>query len=362
MIRLRLREKLVVILVIIICLCILYISKVDECDVPLFIMRLQKTPIKFRKGTCPAEARHTSRNSDIMSQDKDENVPRYVVHAPMKGRIGNLMFQTASTFGIAATLKYKTYIPELHPLLHYFEMSPSPSMKLTNTINVTEEECMDSAWRCRKEIYSHNVTLHGFLQSWKYFRHIDQTIRKHFTIKSSYRDDAMKFLNSIRNRTVIGIHVRRGDFGKRYTSHCGYTMAAPDYFQKAMQLYRAEFKNAIFVVVSDSILWCKENIGADDVIYSNFRDPITDLALMSMCDHMIVSGGTYGFWGAWLAGGKVIYPKGWPQPGSWLDLYGMVVDDFWLPGWVGLSNSPAKMSCSSISIFITILLVRLSFL
>ena len=221
---------------------------------------------------------------------------------------------------------------------------------------------MDSAWRCRKEIYSHNVTLHGYLQSWKYFSHIDQTIRKHFTIKSSYRDDARKFLNSIRNRTVIGIHVRRSDFGKAYFSNRGYTMAAPDYFQKAMQLYRAEFKNAIFVVVSDSLLWCKENIVADDVIYSNFTDPIKDLALMSMCDHMIVSGGTYGFWGAWLAGGKVIYPKGWPQPGSWLDLYGMVVDDFWLPGWVGLINSPAKMSCPSISIFIAMLLVRLSFL
>ena len=157
-----------------------------------------------------------------------------------------------------------------------------------------------------------------------------------FTIRSQYRYKVELFLNSIdiTNRTLIGIHVRRGDFA---VAKCGgYTMATTGYFRKAMELYRTEFKNAIFVVVSDSIEWCKDNLVADDVIYSKFTEPITDLALMSMCHHMIVSGGTFGFWGAWLAGGKVIYPKGWPRLGSWLDVYGMVVEVFWLPGWVGL--------------------------
>ena len=248
------------------------------------------------------------------------------------------MFQTASTFGIAATLKYKPYIDDTHPLLPYFEMSPSKRMNLTNKIAFTEEECMERAWRCRKEINSHNVTVQGWLQSWKYFHHIVPTIRKLFTIKSFYREQAKTLLGSMRikDRIVIGIHVRRSDFDSAYFSQCGYAMAAPDYFQKAMKLYRTSFHNAIFVVVSDSIEWCKENIVADDVIYSSFMEPIIDLALMSMCDHMIVSGGTFGFWGAWLAGGMVIYPKGWPRRGSWLDLYGMVVDDYWPPDWIGL--------------------------
>ena len=34
---------------------------------------------------------------------------------------------------------------------------------------------------------------------------------------------------------------------------------------------------------------------ADGVINSNFTEPIVDLALMSMCDQMVVSGGTFGF-------------------------------------------------------------------
>ena len=327
-----------------------------ECDIPMSLMQLYKTPMKFHKNTCPTGAIDKSIDSDMIHSDIDKIIPRYVVHEPIGGRIGNLMFQTASTFGIAATLEYKTYIDELHPLLPYFEMSPSTRIDLTNNIVLTEEECMDSAWRCRKEIYFHNVTVEGWLQSWKYFHHIAPTIRKHFTVKSFYRDQAKTFLNSIKiqNRTVIGIHARRSDFGNSYFSRCGYIMATPSYFQRAMQLYRREFKNVIFVVVSDSMLWCRENIVANDVIYSRFTDPVTDLALMSMCEHMIISGGTFGFWGAWLSGGKVIYPKDWPRPGSWLDLYGMKIDDFWPHDWIGLSNS-ATIFTTSISI-LTILL------
>ena len=292
---------------------------------------------EVRKIMCPTVL-NSSVKSEIISEslDIDKTVPRYVVHESMKGRLGNQLFQTAAAFGIAASLRYIVYIDVSNPLVPYFELSPSRRINLTNKIRLNEEECVDKVWRCRKDIYSHNITIEGYLQSWKHFTHINQTIRQVFTIRSQYRYKVELFLNSIdiTNRTLIGIHVRRGDIADAKCS--GYTMATTGYFRKAMELYRTEFKNAIFVVVSDSIEWCKDNLVADDVIYSKFTEPITDLALMSMCHHMIVSGGTFGFWGAWLAGGKVIYPKGWPRPGSWLDVYGMVVEDFWLPGWVGL--------------------------
>ena len=351
----RPKQTLVVFLVSFILICIL-VARMHECYIPLSLMQLYKTPVKLHKTTCPTSGIDKSIDLDMIQPDIDKIIPRYVVHVHKRGQIGNLMFQTASTFGIAATLKYKTYIEESHPLLTYFEMNPFTRIDLTNNVVLTEEECMDNAWRCRKEIYFHNVTVEGWLQSWKYFHHIAPTIRKHFTIKSFYRDQAKTFLKAIKiqNSTVIGIHARRNDFGSFYLSRCGYTMATPGYFHRAMQLYRREFKNVIFVVVSDSMMWCRENIVAIDVIYSHFTDPVTDLALMSMCDHMIISGGTFGFWGAWLAGGKVIYPKDWPRPGSWLDRYGMIIDDFWLPDWIGITNSAAIVT-TNISI-LTILL------
>ena len=358
MFRWRLKYKYVIILAIVIWLCTYYISKIEECNVPIFLRRLIKEPLRFRKSSCPADVGNKFVDSHGTPPVIDKTVPRYVAHAPMQGRIGNLMFQTASTFGIAATLGYKTYIDESHPLLQNFEMSPSTRMNLTNEIVLTEEDCMDKVWQCRKDVYSHNVTLQGWLQTWKYFHHIDKTIRKQFTIKSQYMNPARKFFNSIKikKRTVIGVHVRRSDFGNDYFTQCGYAMASPGYFQKAMELFRAEHKSVIFLVMSDSIQWSKENIVAEDVIYSNFTGPITDMALMSMCDHMIVSGGTFGFWGAWLSGGKVIYPKGWPRPGSWLDLYGMIVEDFWLPDWIAI-DSAAMDPCSNTVFLILALLV-----
>ena len=33
-----------------------------------------------------------------------------------------------------------------------------------------------------------------------------------------------------------------------------------------------------------------------------------DLALASSCNHSIIDVGSYGFWGAYLAGGETIYP------------------------------------------------------
>ena len=333
------------------------LKRTQECLVPMYKMRMCKTPLKFHEITCSAKESDKLLQSDMVLPNSDKTISRYVIHKPIGGRIGNLMFQTASTFGIAATLGYKTYIDESHPLLQYFEMSPSTRMNLTNKVVLTEEECMDSAWRCRKEIYSHNVTVQGWLQSWKYFHHIASTIRKQFTFKSLHKEPARKFLDSSRfkSRTVIGIHVRRGDFGNDYFTQCGYAMASPVYFQTAMEMFRAEFNNAIFVVVSDSIEWCKKNIIANDIIYSELDDPINDMALMSMCDHMIVSGGTFGFWGAWLAGGKVIYPKDWPRPDSWLDLYGMIIDDFWVPDWVGINSSVTTSSWSTLSIILVFL-------
>ena len=44
-----------------------------------------------------------------------------------------------------------------------------------------------------------------------------------------------------------------------------------------------------------------------------------DLAVLSMCDHMIVSAGTFGWWAAWLANGTTVYFDNWPRNGTTLD-------------------------------------------
>ncbi|XP_060587992.1 uncharacterized protein LOC132743491 [Ruditapes philippinarum] len=67
-----------------------------------------------------------------------------------------------------------------------------------------------------------------------------------------------------------------------------------------------------------------------------FKIAWNDLAAMSLCDHMIISVGTFGWWGGWLAGGSVIYFNGYPKPGSEISKY-FVKDDFYPPFWIGIT-------------------------
>lgn len=45
-------------------------------------------------------------------------------------------------------------------------------------------------------------------------------------------------------------------------------------------------------------------------MFSPFTDPVDDMALMIQCDHVIVTSGSFGWWGAWLSGGTRLYFQG----------------------------------------------------
>ena len=73
----------------------------------------------------------------------------------------------------------------------------------------------------------------------------------------------------------------------------------------------------VFIVSSDDLEWCKKEfkkITGESFHYSTkcpskrqINNPnIFDMALLSKCPHSIYDYGTYGFWGAYLAGGHTV--------------------------------------------------------
>ena len=81
----------------------------------------------------------------------------------------------------------------------------------------------------------------------------------------------------------------------------------------------------IFLVISDDIDWCKENIKGNDVVYSKFsveghneiKAEYLDLCLITHCDNFIMSCSTFSWWGAWLSeleDKKVLTPPVWFGP------------------------------------------------
>ena len=106
-----------------------------------------------------------------------------------------------------------------------------------------------------------------------------------------------------------------------------------EYFNVAIKYYRDSYDNCIFIVGSDDIEWCKKHIDASkgDIFFSESRptfsmdeegnlidDDISkaayDLALLSSCNHSIVSRGTFSFWVAVLAGGEYYTEYGGSLP------------------------------------------------
>lgn len=205
------------------------------CYLPIIVLAIIVEPLRSQRKSC-------SKSKVNFSIDIKDSENHYITHSHRTGRLGNIMFETASTFGIANTLKYKVYAESSHPLLPYFEIKPSEYLKLENTIKLDDRDCRTAEWESRENLYSYNVTLTGMLQSWKYFKDIFPLIREIFTIKSQYLMVAKIFLNTnipdIRSRTVIGVHVRRTDFLRPDKQLCGNTVANVYYLENAMDFFQ----------------------------------------------------------------------------------------------------------------------------
>lgn len=284
--------------------------------------------------------RENSLTADNSSKENKGKAVHYFRCAGPIGRLGNMMFQLSATLGIAHTLGYKPYIESSHPLNKYFDIKQILDLNLTNVMTFNDEQCKNKTWMYNKEYITHNLTTWGYLQSWIYFENNSDEVRKAFTIKTNYLQDAQNFLKAKANAddVLVGIHIRRGDFTSDYNKGLGYTMADGNYTRKAMEWHRKKTDHVSFVVVSDDIKWCQDNIKGNDVIYSNFSEPIIDLAIMSLCHHAIITGGSFSWWGGWLAGGTVVYLKDFPRPGTWLEKEMHNIDEYYPSHWIGMSN------------------------
>ena len=265
--------------------------------------------------------------------------PRFLECPNPLGRLGNMMFEFAASLGIARTLHYKHIIKPTHILLKYFEIKHALNINLTNVFTINEAQWKDRNWRKNGSYLSHNLTLSGYFQSWKYFHNVSKEVRDAFTIKPEFVNQAMKFLknNTPEVKTLIGLHVRRGDFLSNSSKEEGRVVADRNYTIKTMDFFRERHKDAFFVVVSDDHKWCRKNVIGSDVVYSNFKEPIIDMAILSLCNHTIITSGTFSWWGGWLSGGTVVYLKDFPKHGSDLERY-MLPQDYYYSGWIGQSN------------------------
>lgn len=244
-------------------------------------------------------------------------------HIGKNGRFGNQMFQYAATRGIAAARGYDFIIPDgprtdeefydeeqQHKLFMAFKMT---SLKNIGMLDAGYKQ--ESSFRYDKELVKRcpdNINLYGYFQSERYFFHIEEELRKDFT----WRDDVWNMCKEIFDSIIpegnaISLHVRRTDHLVKSSFHPVLPLS---YYEEALSKFD---KSLPVLVFSDDPKWCNEQEFFDDdrFLISEGGDNITDMCMMSMCQHQIIANSTFSWWGAWLSKSEnVIAPKLWFGP------------------------------------------------
>jgi hypothetical protein len=203
------------------------------------------------------------------------------------GRLGNQLFQIASTVGYA--------LDNNQEFCFDWEYSEYFNMKRTSCATHTTISEIDTLNHNILPIYDKsmgNVDMFGYFQSYKYFQKYNSIIFDLFELKP--------------NSSNYGfIHIRRGDYIK-YPNH--HPIMPLFYYEEAI---KKQGKDK-YLCFSDDVVWCKENIKNPKIEIMEDVSEIETLKYMIGCDTAIIANSSFSWWGAYLGRHhNVIAPRNW---------------------------------------------------
>lgn len=204
------------------------------------------------------------------------------------GRLGNSMFQVAACISYARKYGYEWRVPVegrescIHKVFPDLPKVNAHFQGLPRN-GYDPEHYNFYEW----PQWGDNILLQGFFQSEKFFANVKNEVKTLFVLPhvSGYDD-------------YCSIHIRLGD----YIQHAGsFPPVTIRYVEKAMQ----KIQTRKYLVFSDGIEWCKENIQHLNNSYQTFefsegRTEAEDLSLMASCGHHIIANSSFSWWGAYL--------------------------------------------------------------
>jgi galactoside 2-L-fucosyltransferase 1/2 len=143
---------------------------------------------------------------------------------------------------------------------------------------------------------------------------------------------------NINKCTLIGVHVRRGDFTYPSKHKHGHEPANETYIHTAMTHFRTTFKSHAcirFLIVGNDLSWNIDNIHqtSDVVFLKPSPNAAVDLCVLASCQHTIATTGSFSWWAAFLANGNATFQRHYARKGSVLDRL-TTVEDVFLPEFV----------------------------
>ncbi|XP_046401522.1 uncharacterized protein LOC124167590 [Ischnura elegans] len=309
------------------------------------------------------------------------------------GRLGNKLWEYAAVWALGKLLKLQPLVPKsiLRHLGRYFENLSVPALEdfLPEGCSSSPESLGEPMKRWRvlplnslKQRVNHSPRGNLVLHRWivlpePIIAYRGKPMQKEFHFHQRLLEKAKQTLEwvstevksirvsmncSISDVTFIGVHVRRTDFAQWLPRVYNKSLATASYFRQAMDYFRKKIDGPLaFMVVSDDTKWVKVNLGAksrgsfdethpglnDVFLATNEKDHSSesighDLTLLSLCNHTIIDYGTFGSWGALLAGGETISLR--------LDNHLDRVLRKFIPGWTLWDDPGLKKNSAPIKI------------
>ncbi|XP_062612387.1 galactoside alpha-(1,2)-fucosyltransferase 2-like [Saccostrea cucullata] len=270
-----------------------------------------------------------------------------------RGRLGNLMFQYAFLYSISKSKGLYPVIPENFELGNVFKINKTTLKQIGEENKACDSiPTFSEKWACSFDEQLINVPIfqsakfNGYLQSWKYWIQRENGLRQTFKFQDRITERARKQLADIigtsgftccsKNSTLVGVHVRRGDYTSKPVNDYGQITPNASYYENSLDYFENLYPSVLFIVASDDLKWTKDAFkNKTNVHISLGNSGPEDMALLSLTNHTIMSVGTFGWWVAWLTGGTTLYYKPVFAPGSrFAKDFNNDVSSFIYPGWI----------------------------
>jgi hypothetical protein len=139
-----------------------------------------------------------------------------------------------------------------------------------------------------------------------YFQHQDvlEKINPSLRLNKDIFRKASDWLDEIvvksSDQGLVFVHIRRGDY-LTWPSRENPAVLEKEWYVRAMDRMREKVKNPIFLLLTDDPYYAKDCFGDQPDILISENDQLVDLALMSLCQHGILSASSFAWWGAWFS-------------------------------------------------------------
>ncbi|GAU94510.1 hypothetical protein RvY_06272 [Ramazzottius varieornatus] len=272
--------------------------------------------------------------------------------------LGNFMFILATMYGLARNTSRSVALLEFHKHeklfanLEYFIQHRRRAELFDKSTEVLHEKHWaifdPDILHLSTDYPNENIPLDGYRQVFHLFDVYKRDIRAMFAFKQNVTDEAMAKLRlglegyfGTTNKSndqlpkLVGVHVRRGDILSGPWHDMGHEPASKAYLLRSVLHMQSKYAPVLFLVISNGMEYCREVFREDNFIFMDYHESAeVDMALLTLMDYLVLSVGTFGWWGAYLGEAKEIhYYRHWPRNGTVMKA-GIQPKDFWPSTWI----------------------------